>query len=71
MYLVSKESIEKCRRSSNLKKLMYADVRRRTSDRFVSDKLRLTIHVVSGANKSDVHSIVCIVHIYETVSSRY
>ena len=49
MYLVSKESIEKCRRSSNLKKLTYADGRR-TPDRFVSDKLHLTI--VSGAKKS-------------------
>ena len=46
MYLVSKESNRKCRRSSNLKKLTYAD-RRRTPDKFVSDKLRLTI--VSGA----------------------
>ena len=46
MYLVSKESNRKCRRSSDLKKLTYADGRQMT-DKLVSDKLRLT--KVSGA----------------------
>ena len=47
MYLVSKESNRKCRRSSDLKKV---DVHRRTMDKSISDKLRLT--KVSGANKN-------------------
>ena len=53
MVLVSKEPIEKCRRSSDLKKLTYA-VGRPTADKLVSDKLHLT--KVSGAKKRKVYT---------------
>ena len=60
MYQVSKESIEKCRRSSDLEKFTYAAGPCWMTDKLVSDKLRLT--KVSGAKKliqimtMDIHS---------------
>ena len=58
MYLVSKESNRECRRSNDLKKLMYMppDAGRRKLDKSVSDKLRLT--KVSGAKKLDFSLLI-------------
>ena len=55
MYLVSKESSETCRRSSDLKKLTYA-AEQQTPDKSGSDKLRLT--KVSGAKNLLTYSMV-------------
>ena len=62
MYLVLKESNRKCRRSSDLKKLTYADGPRTdagrtdngpTPDKSVSDNFRLT--KVSGAKNRPIY----------------